>query len=73
MELSEENGVCCQCGGIYGELQGQNLSRASGWTYSIRGISQWGCPLTAKEKTKSLVETMYGFKSGHSKKVIAAH
>ena len=27
----------------------------------------------AKEKTKSLVETMYGFESSHSKKVIAAN
>ena len=47
MELSEENGVCCQCGGIYGELEGQNLSGVSGWTYSIGGIGQWGCPLTS--------------------------
>ena len=27
----------------------------------------------AKEKTKSFVETIYGFESGHSKKAIAAN
>ena len=29
MELSEGNGIYCQCGGIYGELERQSVSRMS--------------------------------------------
>ena len=37
-ELSEGNGVYHRCGGIYGELERQNLSVVLRWTYSVRGI-----------------------------------
>ena len=48
------------------------------YTASITPIYQIKAPGSqtrgeAKEKTKSFIETMYGFESGHSKKTIAAN
>ena len=40
--------------------------------YQIKACGSQTCG-EAKEKTKSFVETMYGFESGHSKKAIAAN
>ena len=46
MKLSEGNGVWCQCGGMYGELERRSVSGMSRWTYSVRGIGERRCPLT---------------------------
>ena len=40
IKLSEENGVCRRCGGMYGGLKEQNLSGVLRWTYSVGGVCQ---------------------------------
>ena len=46
-KLSEGNGVWCRCGGMYGELERRSVSGMSRWTYSVGGIGERRCPLTA--------------------------